>query len=219
MATLALFFVGSVLLVDGLGLLGILSAKATAPLNAFIGIALTASVLFAVVPAASSTPADLDTALSASGFLLFGLTYLYVAINNFASLPGEGLGWYCGWAAIVALFLSFANFDRFNDVKFGSLWIVWAMLFAGFFAVIALGIDWLVRPTGWFTVTLAFTSTTIPGALLLTNRWADTPTSLVVSTHVVVVLVYVGMAVKSKAASSTASQRSASSKPDVAVRV
>ncbi len=37
MSSLSLMFVGSVLLLNGLGLLGVVGPKATAPVNVFIG--------------------------------------------------------------------------------------------------------------------------------------------------------------------------------------
>ncbi len=108
--------------------------------------------------------------LGATGFLLFAFTYLYVAFNNFGSLPGNGLGWYCGWAALVSVFLAVVNFVRFSDVKFGFIWLSWVILFSAFFFVLALGGQgWLQRPTGWLAVLQAVTTTTIPGALQLTG--------------------------------------------------
>lgn len=194
MTSLALFFVGSVLLANGLGLLGRLSAKDTAPINLFIGLTLVATVAVGALPIAGSSEPELSAVLGVTGFLLFAFTYLYVAVNNFKDLPGSGLGWYCGWAVLVSLFLSWVNFDRFGDPKFGTIWLSWAVLFFAFFLVLALGQDRMAKPTGWLAVMQAFTTTTIPGALQLTGRWGDTPTALVVGAQVAVVVVFVVLA-------------------------
>ncbi|MFS3128529.1 AmiS/UreI family transporter [Nocardioides sp. Bht2] len=195
MSSLALFFVGSVLLCNGLALLGLIGPKDTAPINLFIGLTLVATVAVTALPVAGSSEAELSVVLGSSGFLLFGFTYLGVAFNNFKDLPGQGLGWYCGWAAIVALFLAWVNFDRFDDAKFGVIWLAWVVLFAAFFLVLALGKESLTVATGWLTVLEAFTTTTIPGALMLTGRWDDVPTSAVVLTHLAVLAVFIGVAV------------------------
>lgn len=198
MSSITLLFVGSVLLLNGLGLLGLVAPKATAPINAFVGLALITTVLFITLPVRGAGATDLDVLLGAVGYLLFAFTYLYVAINNFASLPGGGLGWYCGWAVLVSLFLAWVNFDRLDDPKLGAIWLAWAVLFTGFFLVIGLELDWLARPTGWLTIAEAFTTTTIPGALMLTGRWTDLSTGLVVATQAVVVVVFIGLAISAR---------------------
>ncbi|MDQ6524514.1 AmiS/UreI family transporter [Nocardioides sp. LHD-245] len=194
MSSLALFFVGSVLLCNGLGLLGRLSPKDTAPINLFIGLTLVATVGVTALPVAGSSDAELSTVLGSAGFLLFAFTYLYVALNNFRDLPGQGLGWYCGWAVLVSLMLAWVNFDRFDDPKFGAIWLSWAVLFSAFFLVLAAGLDSLTVATGWLAVLQAFTTTTLPGALMLTGRWDDVPTGVVVAAQVAVVVVFVAVA-------------------------
>ncbi len=194
MSSLALFFVGSVLLLNGLGLLGLIGPKETAPINLFIGSTLVATVAVTALGVSGSSEAELSTVLSSSGFLLFAFTYLYVAYNNFKDLPGGGLGWYCGWAALVAAFLSWVNFDRFDDPKFGVIWLAWVVLFGAFFALLALGWDFIAKATGWLAILEAFTTTTVPGALMLTGRWDDVSTTMVVAVHVLVVVVFLGLA-------------------------
>jgi putative amide transporter protein len=207
MTSLIFFFVGSVLLLNGLGLLGLVGPKATAPINTFVGVSLLASVLFVVLPVRGTQDADLSTVLGAAGYLLFAFTYLYVAVNNYAGFPGHGLGWYCGWAALVSVFLSWINFDRFQDAKFGTIWLAWAVLFGAFFAVLALDIDRLARPTGWLTVLESFTTCTIPGALLLIGAWDSTPTVAIVAAQAIPVAVFAitALASKPKAGESSAS--------------
>jgi hypothetical protein len=200
MSSLSLMFVGSVLLLNGLGLLGVVGPKATAPVNVFIGSALVITVLSAVLSSLDSGTGQLDVVLGATGFLLFAFTYLYVAFNNFGSLPGDGLGWYCGWAALVSTFLAAVNFLRFSDVKFGFIWLSWVVLFSAFFFVLALGQEWLQHPTGWLAVLQAFTTTTIPGAMQLTGTWEEVNAAVVVAVQVVVVALFLVLVARARVA-------------------
>ncbi|BCF86683.1 transporter (plasmid) [Rhodococcus qingshengii] len=198
MSSLALMFVGSVLLCNGLGLLNLLTPKATAPVNAFIGSTLIVTVLVQILSSTGTSVEQLDIVLGVTGFLLFGFTYLYVAFNNFGTLPGEGLGWYCGWAAIISTFLAAVNFARFSDIKFGFIWISWVVLFSAFFAILAMGCDWLARPTGWLAVLQAFTTTTIPGALQLTGDWGRVNSTSVVFVQIFVLIIFFILAARAR---------------------
>lgn len=193
MTSIGLFFVGAVLLTNGLNLLGFVEAKAAAPINVLVG-ALLLVVTFAVaLPVADPLAAANRPALvSAGGFLLFAFTYLLVAFVDWTSQSGKGLGWYCGWACLVSLFIAVVNFVQLGDARFGVVWLAWTVLFAMFFVVLALGRDAAGHATGWLTVLQAFTTTTVPGALELTGLWSRTPLALVVVLEAapIVVLVY-----------------------------
>lgn len=174
MSALGLFFVGSVLFVNGLVLLGKVNPRGAAPINAFVG-----TLLAAVTALVASPLSDLgiaenrEDAVGAAGFLLFAFTYLWVALNNWTQEAGNGLGWYCLWSAGIALFLAAVNFIEFEDPRFGTLWVLWSILFAFFFVVLALGREDLAAFTGYVTIIEAFVTSTIPGALLLLDRWED----------------------------------------------
>lgn len=92
MAYLGLFFVGAVLFVNSLSLLGKVDARSAAPINVFVGLLLVVVTFYAVFPARDLTLAEnLTTIISTMGFMLFGFTYLYVGILNYAGHPGNGL--------------------------------------------------------------------------------------------------------------------------------
>lgn len=191
MPSLVLLFVGAVLLLNGLGLLGVVTPKMSAPINAFVGTSLIVVVLFITLPVRGSSEAELDVVLTSVGYLLFAFAYLYVAINNSLGLEGGGLGWYCGWAVLISLYISWFNYTRFDDPKFGAIWLSWSLLFAAFFVVLALNLEWLTIPTGWLTIMQAFTTATIPGAFLLTGDWDRLPTWTVAIAQAAVATVYV----------------------------
>jgi hypothetical protein len=176
MATLGLFFVGAVLFVNGVSLLGAMTPKATATLNVLVGTCLVVITGWEVFPLRDfSTEASLNVVLGATGFALFGFTYIWLGIIGYSGIPGAGLGWYCAWAAVVAAFLAIASYTRLDDPKFGMLWILWTVLFVLFFAVLALGQVQFVSATGWIVIMSSFVTATIPGGLMLVGEWGDLP--------------------------------------------
>ena len=177
MGALGLLFVGSVLLVNGLALLGRVDAAAAAPINLFVGALLVVVVLYLALPATD----DLTPVFSAAGFLLFGFVYLYVGILNLTGHAATGVGWYCAWAAGVSLVIALVTFIRDGDVKFGVLWLLWSLLFSMFFVVLGLGLTQFTVVTGWITVVESVITATIPGLLLLLNGWTDVPDLLAVA--------------------------------------
>jgi len=190
MSDVGLMFVGAVLFVNGLLLLGKIDAKGAATFNLFVG-ALQTAIPFYLIATAKTT----DDILLASGVFLFGFTYLYVGIANLAGQAPVGLGWYSAWVAIMATAFGITNIVRFHDPTIGLLWLQWAVLWALFWLVLGLGITRLTPLTGWLTLILSFTTCTIPGYLLLLGEWGHVPTwlVLVVIAATAVVLLPVGM--------------------------
>lgn len=191
MTSLLLFFVGAALFVNGLALLGHVQPNAAAPVNALIGVLLIGVTLYLVLPLKDmSTAADQNVAIGAVGFLLFAITHLTLAHNFWTGCTGCGLGWYCLWAAGVSGMLSAVNFIRFDDPRFGTLWLLWGTLFGCFFAISALERQELVWGVGWITTIHGFLTTTIPGALLLLGSWGSVSTVVALSTGAIALLVF-----------------------------
>ena len=190
MADVGLMFVGAVLFVNGLLLLGKIDAKGAATFNLFVG-ALQTAIPFYLIATAKTA----DDILLASGIFLFGFTYLYVGIANLAGQPPVGLGWYSAWVAILATAFGITNIVRFHDPTIGLLWLQWAVLWALFWLVLGLGVSRLTPLTGWLTLILSFTTCTIPGYLLLLGERGRVPTwgVLAVIAATAAALVPVGM--------------------------
>jgi putative amide transporter protein len=174
MSAVGLMFVGAVLFVNGLLLLGRIDGQGAATFNLFVG-ALQVAIPFYLIATAKTA----DDILLASGIFLFGFTYLYVGISNLAGQPATGLGWYSLWVAIMATAFGITNIVKFSDPTIGLLWLQWAVLWGLFFVVLGLGQDRLTALTGWLTLILSFTTCTIPGFLLLLGEWGHVPTWLV----------------------------------------
>jgi putative amide transporter protein len=187
MGALGLLFVGSVLLVNGLGLLGQVEARAAAPINLLVGALLIVVVLYLALPASE----DLTPVFTAAGFLLFGFVYLYVGIVNLTGHAPTGVGWYCAWAAGVALVIALVTLVRDGDVKLGTLWLLWSLLFTMFFLVLGLGLTRLTVVTGWITVVESVITATVPGLLLLLGTWTEVPDLAVVGVAAAAVALFV----------------------------
>jgi hypothetical protein len=190
MSDVGLMFVGAVLFINGLLLLGKIDGKGAAVFNLFVG-ALQVAVPFYLIATAPST----SDILLDSGIFLFGFTYLYVGISNLAGHSPVGLGWYSAWVAIMAATFGVTNIVKFHDPTIGLLWLQWAVLWGLFWLVLGLGIARLTPLTGWLTLILSFTTCTIPGYLLLMGEWGHIHTwlVLVVIAATLVALVPVGM--------------------------
>jgi putative amide transporter protein len=187
MGALGLLFVGAVLFVNGMALLGRVDPRAAAPINLFVGALLVVVVLSLALPAGE----DLTPVFTAAGFLLFGFVYLYVGIVNLTGHAATGVGWYCGWAAVVSLCIALVTYVRDDDAKLGTLWLLWALLFTFFFLVLGLGLVRLTTVTGWITVVEAIVTATAPGLLLLLGAWTDVPDLAVVAVAVASVVLFV----------------------------
>src|ERR687893_1857241 len=108
MGSVGLLYVGAVLVVNGLMLLGLVEARAAAPLNFFVGGLQVITPTYLIF----TSGGDANTILSASGIYLFGFTYLYVGINLLGGLDGTGLGWFSAFVAGCAVGFARLNFRR-----------------------------------------------------------------------------------------------------------
>lgn len=167
MASVGLLYVGAVLFINGLMLLGVIPGKSAAILNFFVG---TMQVVFPTIILIQSNN-ELPIIFGAAGLYLFGFTYLYVGILQVTGVSGEGLGWFSIFVAACALVVGVLQFTLVGDPVFGVIWLIWAVLWFLFFLLLALGKDSLTLATGWFTVFISHLTGTIPAFFLLTDRY------------------------------------------------
>lgn len=169
MGNVGLLFVGAVLFLNGVMLLGWVDAKSAVPINFFVGVLQVITPTYLIFTAGG----DADTILAAAGLYLFAFTYLYVGLNLTFDLDGTGLGYFCAFVVVCALVYSWLNFTRFNDNAFGVIWLYWAFLWALFFVVLGLRREGLTRYTGAVCAIQGWVTGTIPAFLLLTGNWTD----------------------------------------------
>ncbi|MBK9102385.1 MAG: transporter [Austwickia sp.] len=176
MGAVGLFYVGAVLIVNGLMLLGYMSGPSAAPLNLFVG------ALQVVVPTLLLIRAGSDTAgvFAASGLYLFGFTYLWVGINALANLPGHGLGWYSLFVAVAALGYSWHAFTVESDPAFGVIWLLWAALWGLFFLLLGLERAHLAQATGVVALVEGIVTAAVPAFLILSGSWTSNATTALV---------------------------------------
>lgn len=187
MTIISLFFVGSVLLVNGLTVLRRVSALSAAPINILVSIIMAAQLYTQVRTFEASQP----PIVYAVGSLLFAVAYAYFAAENWAGSEGTGSGWFCGWAALASAFISFEIFTAYDDVRFGMVWLSWVVLFGGFFALSALGMEKVRSALGALTIVQSFTTGMIPGALLITDAWTSTSPLVIGAMQLIAPLVFV----------------------------
>ncbi|WP_372698228.1 AmiS/UreI family transporter [Arthrobacter sp. JSM 101049] len=170
MTNVGLLYVGAVLFVNGLLLIGVIPGKSAAILNFFVG---AMQVVFPTI-VLSQAAGDTAVILGASGLYLFGFTYLYVGFNQVFDLPGEGLGWFSLFVAFCAVVFAVLQFTAVGDPVFGVIWLLWAVLWFLFFLVLGLNKEHLTIFTGWFTAIVAHVTGTIPALFLLAGAYAPT---------------------------------------------
>ncbi|OLL75079.1 Urea channel UreI [Pseudonocardia sp. Ae168_Ps1] len=167
MASVGLLFVGAVLFINGVMLLGWVDAKSAAPMNFFVGGLQIITPTYLIFTANG----DADVILAASGLYLFSFTYLYVALNLTLNLDGTGLGYFCLFVFISALVFSWLNFTRFADPGFGVIWLYWAFLWLLFFLLLGLKQEQLGRYTGAVCAIQGWVTGWLPALLLLTGAY------------------------------------------------
>ncbi len=165
MGAVGLLYVGAVLFINGLWLIGWVKGNSLVPMNLFVGLLQVITPLYLIFTA-NGDPAVI---LGASGLFLFGFTYLYVAINNTFNLDGSGLGWFCLYVVGAAVVYGYFNLRDANAAGyvFGVLWLNWAFLWFLFWLVLSLGKSSLARYTGAVCATQGIFTGFVPALILL----------------------------------------------------
>lgn len=177
MGSVGLLYVGAILFLNGVMLLGWVEAKSAAPLNLFVGALQVFTPTYLIV----TSGGDADTILAASGIYLFGFTYLYVGINLLGGYDGTGLGWFSLFVAAAAIVYSALNFTKYNDAGFGVIWLYWSFLWALFFVLLGLKRERITRYTGAVAAIEGIVTGAIPAFLLMVGAWQpNTGTAAVV---------------------------------------
>lgn len=194
MGSVGLLYVGAVLFVNGLMMLGVVPPRSAAGLNLMVG------GLQCVIPTILLTQAggDAGAVLAASGLFLFGFTYLYVGIGNLANLEPQGLGWFSLFVAVAAVAYAMLAITVGNDPVFGVIWLSWAVLWLLFFLVLGLGRQELTGFTAWSVILLSQPTCTVPAFLLMTGNYQTSAGAAVVWAAVLGALLVVAMVISSR---------------------
>lgn len=185
MAAVGLLYVGAVLFVNGMALMGYVKGKSMIPMNLFVGILQIITPLYIIFTA----DGDRETIVGASGLFLFSFTYLYVAMNNAFNLDGTGLGWFCFFVFLAACVYSYWNFEYSTAVgnMLGVLWANWAFLWLLFWLVLGIGMTAMTQFTGAVCAAQGIYTGFIPALILLNIPSAESTTTAVVIAVVAII--------------------------------
>jgi len=189
MGNVGLLFVGAVLFLNGVMLLGWVDAKSAVPLNLFVGALQVVTPTYLIFTAQG----DQDIILGASALYLFGFTYLYVALNLVFDLDTTGCGFFCALVVVCALIFSGLNSGRLHDTAFGVIWLNWAFLWLLFFLVLGLKQEALTRYTGAVCAVQGVVTGTIPAFMLLTGEWDQNNNLTAIVLAIFAVVVYIAL--------------------------
>jgi hypothetical protein len=186
MGAVGLLYVGAVLFVNGLMLLGRVTPQGAAPLNLFVGSLQVLTPTYLIVFAAG----DIGQIVLAAGLYFFGFTYLWVGINSITGWPNHGLGWFSLVVTVSAIGFAAHSWIVLGDSVFAVLWLMWAVLWFTFFVLMALDKAELGPAVGILAIGNALVTTGIPGFLILAGWWPDSP-ALAVTIAVIGILLLV----------------------------
>ena len=168
MGAVGLLYVGAVLFLNGVTLLGKIDPKSAGVFNLFVGALQVVTPTFLIFTAAG----DPDILLNASGIYLFGFTYLYVGIGLLARLDTTGVGWFSLFVAVAAVGYSFANFRSSRTTLRGHLALL-GLPVVPVLPVVRLEAGWPYHLHGLGDCDPGLVTGAIPAFLLLTGYWAD----------------------------------------------
>jgi len=164
MLGIVLLYVGAVLLVNGVGLLGKIDNKSTAMMNLLTG------GLGLIINIISLTKATTTGEYYAVGTgLLFAFTYIYLFLTYWFDLDTGGLGWYCLFVAITTVPCSIMS-HLSGDSKFTVIWLIWGALWFLFYLALGIKVQ-LGKFLAYATIAAGTLTAWIPGYLMLINKW------------------------------------------------
>lgn len=169
MIGVVLLYVGAVLFVNGLWILGKVQDKEVAIINLFTGAVGFLVAMFSIFRG------DLPSVEFGAYVLLFAFTYLWVAYNRFTNVDGKGLGWYCFFVAVTAVPVGLTVLSQAGGkawlIWLGLNWLAWAVLWFLYFLLLALQKP-IARFTGLVTIAQAVATGWLPGYLIISGRLA-----------------------------------------------
>lgn len=171
MIGLVLLWVGAVLALNGLWLMGYIQNREISVINIFSG----GLILVVSVITALTSEGEIPDIRFGAFALLFAFTYLWVAIDRFFNVNGAGLGWYSLFVAITAAPVAIETLAGADgDVWltwFGLNWAGWAVLWFLYFLLLVpqtIG----NRLAGIVTLVLGILTGWLPGYLVLQEHLA-----------------------------------------------
>lgn len=167
MLGLVLLYVGGVLFINGLSMLGKIAPKEAALMNLLTG---GLCLLVSLHGLDRSDPVSIRA--GALG-LLFAFTYLWVAYVHLTEQDGQGLGWFSLFVAVTAAWVTVDQMALAHGIAsywLAGCWAAWTVLWMCFFVIGALRQKRWNRPVAWLTIVQSVLTAWLPGYLLLSGR-------------------------------------------------
>ena len=168
MLGVCLLFVGIVLINNGACSLLKVDPKAAAVMNIFVG------GLSVFINCLSLVQGNY---YAAGTGLLFGFTYLFVAINNIFKLDGKPFAIFSTFVAINAVIFGLVEGITGNaalgivpDIRWAIIWWLWAILWGSAFVTDIMKKD-LGKFVPWLQIVEGIITAWIPGVLILLGMW------------------------------------------------
>lgn len=160
-----LFYVGAVLFLNGLWLMGKIEDREIVVVNVVSGLVAGG----VVVQGAFGAGADAGSVRAAALTLMFSTTYFWVAHNRLVAVDGRGLGWFSLFVAIttVPVFLrAISTAGSGPEIWLALNWLVWGVLWFMYYLLLAQGRP-ILRQTAWLTLLSGIFTGWLPGFLIL----------------------------------------------------
>ncbi len=160
---LGLLYVGAVLFVNALYIMGYATAKDTAVINLFAGALTFLNAAYFVFV--------MESAFAAAQTLLFSFTYLWLFVAFWWGIDdNRALGFYCLFVAVTAAPTAAYTFMVDKLAVLAVIWAVWAYLWFVFFLLMGLRLEikklaaWSTMAVAIITGVYAYYILTVPGA-------------------------------------------------------
>lgn len=185
MGYVGLLLSGATLFLNSLVLLGKAEQKSVGLFNIFVG---TLQIVIPFYLIAISDQSNWAVYAHAATFL-FGLTYLYVGITFMTGMSGEGLGWFCLWVVVVAIFYMIVSFVHFHNMVDGFTWMMWAFLWYLFFALNVQKKN-IEKYVGKVAFVQSWVTLTFPSLLYFIGLWGTTAISYIWTVVCIISILY-----------------------------
>lgn len=169
---LVLFYVGAVLILNGLWMLECIADREILIINLFVGLlSLSVSYQYAFGGSVGQTP-DIASIRSATLSLMFAFTYLWVAYNRLTHTDGRGLGWFSLFVAVTAFVVAIQTFalpdQSTQSLISAASWLTWSVLWFMFFMLLVRHKPW-TRQVGQFAIVTGICTGWLPGLWIISG--------------------------------------------------
>ena len=165
MMGLTLLYVGAVLFVNGIWLLGKISNKEVSIINLLVG-GLSFLIAMHLI---FTEPSDSSSIRAGAFTLLFSFTYLWVGANQLLKNDGSGLGWFCLFVSITAAIIGIHSLPSHPinvNLWYTANWFAWSILWLSFFYLLAMAKP-IKKAVATYTIFCSIFTGWAPGVMIL----------------------------------------------------